>query len=168
MSAMIQLVAFLLDGQQFAVHLSSVEGVVRIVEITPLPKAPDIVSGIINYKGAIIPVMNVRRRCTIQEREIELSDQLIIANTAQRTVALHVDHVSGVIERLQDHIIDAKAILPELPYIEGVIKLEDGMILIHNLDEFLSLEEDKILGEAMAAHITEGHQAEGKKKRRKR
>jgi len=168
MSAMIELVVFILDEQEFAVHLSSVEGVVRIVEITPLPKAPDIVSGIINYKGAIIPVMNVRRRCNIQEREIELSDQLIIANTAQRTVALHVDHVNGVIERLQDHIIDGKAILPKLPYIEGVIKLEDGMILIHNLDEFLSLEEEKILGEAMAAHITEGHQAEGKKKRRKR
>lgn len=165
---MIQLVVFLLDVQQFAVHLSSVEGVVRIVEITPLPKAPDIVSGIINYKGAIIPVINVRRRCTIQEREIELSDQLIIANTARRTVALHVDHVSGVIERLQDHIIDAKAILPELQYIEGVIKLEDGMILIHNLDQFLSLEKEKILGEAMAVHIKEGHQAEGKKKRRKR
>jgi len=80
MSAMIELVVFILDEQEFAVHLSSVEGVVRIVEITPLPKAPDIVSGIINYKGAIIPVMNVRRRCTIQEREIELSDQLIIAN----------------------------------------------------------------------------------------
>jgi len=76
--------------------------------------------------------------------------------------------VNGVIDRLQDHIIDAKAILPELPYIEGVIKLEDGMILIHNLDEFLSLEEEKMLGEAMAAHIKEGHQAEGKKKRRKR
>jgi purine-binding chemotaxis protein CheW len=76
--------------------------------------------------------------------------------------------VSGVIERLQDHIIGAKTILPELPYIEGVIKFEDGMILIHNLDRFLSLEEEKILGEAMAAHIKEGRQAEGKKRRGKR
>lgn len=167
MGEMIHLVVFLLDGQQFALHLSSVEGVVRIVEITPLPKAPDIVSGIINYKGTVIPVMNVRKRFNFKERELELSDQLIIARTTQRTVALHVDNVSGVFERTEDHIVDARDVLPKIQYIEGIIKVDEGIILIHNLDQFLSLEEGKILDDAMAVHIAKGHRASGKKKRKK-
>jgi purine-binding chemotaxis protein CheW len=168
MSKPIQLVGFFLDGQEFALHLSSVESVVHIVEITPLPKVPDIVSGVIDYKGHIIPVMNVRRRFHLQEREIELSDQLIIADTSTRKVALLVDHVSRVVECLQGEIVKSKTILPELPYIEGVVKLEDGMILIHNLDQFLSLEEGKELDKAMKARSAKRTPGQGKKKEKKR
>jgi purine-binding chemotaxis protein CheW len=145
----LQLVVFALEDQRYALHLSTVERIVRAVEMTPLPKAPEIVIGVINVQGRIIPVFNIRRRFHLPEREIELSDQLIIANTARRTVALVVDTVDGVIERLSEEITPADQVLPRIEYVEGIVKLENGLVLIHDLDKFLSIDEETKLDEAV-------------------
>jgi purine-binding chemotaxis protein CheW len=145
----LQLVVFALEDQRYALHLSAVERIVRAVEMTPLPKAPEIVIGVINVQGRIIPVFNIRRRFHLPEREIELSDQLIIANTARRTVALPVDTVDGVIERLSEEVTPADQVLPRIEYVEGIVKLENGLVLIHDLDKFLSIDEGTKLDEAL-------------------
>ena len=144
-----QLVVFSLDEQRYALYLHAVERVIRAVDVTPLPEAPDIVIGVINLEGQVIPVTNIRRRFGLREQEIDLSDQFIIANTSRRTVALVVDTVSGVIEPEDEKVILAEKITPGMELIDGVIKLEDGMILIHDLDRFLSLEEETLLDQAM-------------------
>jgi purine-binding chemotaxis protein CheW len=149
MGTSLHLVVFILDGQQYGVQLSSVKRILRIVEITPLPKAPEIVSGVINLQGRIIPVMNMRKRFGLPEREINLSDHLVIAETSMQTVALLVDEVDGIIETNKKRVTEPKEILPALDYIAGVVKLEDGMILIHDLDKFLSLDEEKALDDAV-------------------
>ena len=91
------LVPFLLDDQRYALHLGVVERIIPAVEITPLPKAPEIVLGLINIRGKIIPTLNIRRRLQLPERETELNDHFIIANTSKRTVALPVESVGRVI-----------------------------------------------------------------------
>lgn len=144
-----QLIVLTLDEQRYALHLSAVERIVRVVEVTPLPKAPEIVLGVVNVQGQITPVINIRKRFCLPEREMNLSDQLIIAHTSRRTVALVADAVSGVIERSEQEVIAAEKVLPGIEYVEGVVKLEDGMILIHDLNKFLSLEEEQALDNAM-------------------
>jgi purine-binding chemotaxis protein CheW len=144
-----QLVVFTLDEQRYALHLATVERVVRMVEITPLPKAPEIVPGAINVQGRIVPVVNFRRRFGLAEGEIRLSDHIILAHTLKRVVALVVDTVNGIIERSDHEVIAAEEILPGLDYLEGVTKLEGGLILIHDLDTFLSFEEEKELDAAL-------------------
>jgi len=144
-----QLIVLTLDEQRYALHLSAVERIVRGVEVTPLPKAPEIVLGVVNVQGQITPVINIRKRFRLPEREMNLSDQLIIAHTSRRTVALVADAVSGVIERSEQEVIAAEKVLPGIEYVEGVVKLEDGMILIHDLNKFLSLEEEQALDNAM-------------------
>lgn len=144
-----QLVVFSLDEQPYALYLDAVERTVRAVEILPLPKAPDIVLGVINIQGQVIPVVNIRRRLDLPERKIDLNDRFIIARTQRRTVALVVDTVTGVIEPAQEKLAPAEKITPGIELIDGVIKLEDGMILIHNLDRFLSLEEETVLDYAL-------------------
>jgi len=148
-----QLLVFTLDEQRYALHLSAVERVVRVIEITPLPKAPEIVIGVINMHGRIIPVVDTRKRFRLRECEIGLSDQLIIANTGTRPVALIVDSVAGVTEQSKDRIVQAEKIVPGTEYVEGVLKLDDGMVLIHDLDGFLSLKEEKALERAMRRTI---------------
>ena len=148
-----QLLVFTLDEQRYALHLSAVERVVRVIEITPLPKAPEIVLGVINMHGRIIPVVDTRKRFRLRECEIGLSDQLIIANTDTRPVALIVDSVTGVTEQSKDTIVQAEKIVPGTEYVEGVLKLDDGMVLIHDLDGFLSLKEEKALERAMRRTI---------------
>ncbi len=144
-----KLFAFAVEGQRYALYLSAVEKIVRAVEVTPLPKAPEIVSGLINMHGQVIPVLNIRRRFRLPEREIGASDQFIIARTSKRTVALCADDVSGVIEHPEQEVTRAQEILPHMEYVEGVMKLDDGIVLIHDLDTFLSLEEENKLDKAV-------------------
>ena len=75
-----QYVVFTLDEQRYALHLAAVERIIPVVEITPLPKAPDLVLGIINVGGQIIPVIDTRKRFRLPERELNLSDVLITAD----------------------------------------------------------------------------------------
>lgn len=146
---MIQLVAFHLDNQHYALPLPAVERVVRAIEITTLPKAPEIVLGVVNIQGEIIPVINIRKRFQLPEREIALNDQFIIGRALQRKIALAADGVSGVLERSEQDVIASQEIHPALDYVEGVVKLEDGLLLIHDLNRFLSLDEDRGLHEAL-------------------
>jgi purine-binding chemotaxis protein CheW len=146
-----KLVTFSLDDRKFALYVSAVQRIIRVVEVTPLPEAPEIVVGIINMQGQVIPVFNIRMRFQLPAREVRLDDQMIIATTAKRTVALIVDSVNDVIEIPEEKIIAAEQILPELEYVEGVVKTEDGMILIHDLEKFLSRHEKKALDEALEA-----------------
>lgn len=144
-----RLVVLTLCDQRYGLPLSAVERVVRMVEVTPLPKAPDIVLGVVNVQGRVIPVVNMRRRFRLPEREISLTDQLIVAHTARRPVALAADAVTGVLEYSEQEVVGAQDILPGVEYIEGVVKLRDGLILIHDLDKFLSLEEGAALDQTM-------------------
>ena len=146
-----KLVTFSLDDRKFALYVSAVQRIIRVVEVTALPKAPEIVVGIINLQGTVIPVFDIRMRFRLPAREVRLADQMIIATTAKRTVALMVDSVDDVIEIPEEKIIAAEQILPELEYVEGVMKTEGGMVLIHDLERFLSLQEEKALDEAMEA-----------------
>ena len=144
-----QILVFTIEEQRYALRVSSVERIVRAVEITPLPKAPEIILGLVNVRGRVIPVVNTRRRFGRPEREIELSDRFILANTSERTVSLVVDEVDDVIVSSEKEVIQADSITPGLENIEGVIKLEGNIILIYNLEKFLSLEDEAMLTHAM-------------------
>ena len=144
-----RLVVFSLDELHYALDLSAVERTVHMVEITPLPQAPEIIVGVINFQGQIIPVLNIRKRFRLPERAGSLSDQLLIARTQRRTVALAVDAVHSVIERSPLEILNPESVVPGMEYVKGLVKFADGMIFIHNLDAFLSLEEETVLEKAI-------------------
>jgi len=136
-----QLVVFHLDRHQYALHLEAVQRVVRMVAITPLPGVPEHVMGMINLQGQIIPVINMRRILNLPEREIRLNDQLIIVHSTRRTFALYVDSVIGNTEKRPEEITRAETVYAGIKYIEGIIKFEDGLTLIHNPEQFLSDDE---------------------------
>lgn len=144
------LVIFTLDSQHYALHLTVVERAVRMVEITPLPHAPEIVLGVVNLQGRIVPVLNLRKRFHLPERTAGVGDQLLIARTSRRTVALVVDAVSGVVDHPVQETIVPATIVPGLEYVTGVVKLADGMLFIHDLDGFLSLDEEEALAAAIS------------------
>ena len=93
-----QIVTFSLDQRLYALPLNSVVRVIHALYISSLPKAPAIICGIINVKGQIIPVVDIRKRFGFKSREIDRDDQLIIANTGKRTIALIVDEVNEILE----------------------------------------------------------------------
>lgn len=145
-------VVFTLDDRRFGLGLSSVERILRIVEITPLPGAPEIVIGVTNIQSQVVPVYNIRRRFNLPERETNLDDHLIVANTSTHKVAIVADRVSGLVECPWQEMAPAAGVLRSTEYVEGIIKQADGLIIIHDLDKFLSPAEKKILTTAIKGH----------------
>jgi purine-binding chemotaxis protein CheW len=145
-----QIVVFSLDEPRYALDMSAVERVVRAVEITPLPKAPEIVLGVINMQGQIVPVVDVRKRFRLPEREMDLYDRFIIARTSRRLVALLADDVVGVQRLGNRKIATAEHDLPFAEYIKGVVEVGEDLILIYDLDQFLSLDEEQKLDKALS------------------
>jgi purine-binding chemotaxis protein CheW len=140
-----QLVAFTIGEQQYALALTAVQRVVRMVEVTPLPSAPEVVLGVIDLQGNIIPVMSMRKRFGMTEPETSLSDQLIVAEASARNVALVVNSVIGVVERMAEEVTEAEKIMHGTHYVEGITRLEGGILFIHDLDRFLSKTEERQL-----------------------
>lgn len=150
MSELIRVLVFRLDEQRYALPLATVERVIRAVEVTFLPNAPSVVMGVIDVAGRVLPVLNIRRRFRLPEREISPADQFVIAHTLRRPLALVIDEAQGMIECRESAVIDSTQIAPGLGRVQGVMKLEDGLVLIHDLEKFLFVEEARALDEAIA------------------
>jgi len=121
------LLVLTLDEQRYALPLSAVERVVRAVAVTPLPQAPEIVLGVVNVHGQLVPVVNLRKWFHLPQRDIELSDRFIIARTRRQPVIVIADAVAGVQES----------------------DTQDDVILIHDLETCFSLDEEQALQAAL-------------------
>lgn len=141
-------VVFRLDLGNFALPLASVDRVVRAVAVAPLPGAPDVILGVVSVEGRHVPVLSLRRRLSLPDREIRESDQFVLARLNGREAALVIDEVAGVVERDASAISDPSALAPGLERFDGVIDLDDGLALIHDPEAFLSLDEWRALNEA--------------------
>lgn len=144
-----QIVVFTLDDLLYALPLNAVDRIIHALEVMHLPKAPEIISGIINVQGQIIPVADIRKRFGLAEREIEPDDRMIIADTGKRKVALFVDNVNGIKDLEARQFVNSKESLPFADYIKGVAKVDDELILIYDLEQFLNLDEEKKLDQAL-------------------
>ena len=140
-----QIVTFSLDQRLYALPLNSVVRVIHAVYISSLPKAPNIVCGVINVKGVIIPVVDIRKRFGLASREIESNDQLIIANTGKRTIAIMVDKVNEILAIDAGQQINTREEMSYVGYIGGIAKIQDELVLIYDLERFLDLDEEKRL-----------------------
>ncbi len=138
-------VVFKLDELEFAVALAVVERIVQAVEITPLPEAPHGVRGMIDLQGRVVPVFDLRARLGLPPREPRVTDLLVICHTHWRTVALLVDAAAGVVSRSEAQITPVADILPEMESVTGVMMLDGNMVLVHDLERFLAIEDHAAL-----------------------
>ena len=144
-----QLLIFTLDEERYALRLAAVERVVRAAAITPLPQAPEVVLGVLDLHGQVIPVINLRRRFRLPERALRSSDQFVIARARLVTLALAVDGVESVLEESAHEVIAPDDILAGTGFLEGVTRTEDGLVLIHDLASLLFPEEELLLARAL-------------------
>lgn len=151
MNNVLRLVVVTLDERWFALPLAAVERVVRMVDVTPLPGAPDVVDGVVNVAGDIVAAVSIRKRLGLAHGAPRIADSLVLARTPRRRLAVIVDSVSGVAECSQADMASAAEIAPGASHIEGILKTGEGLILIHDLEKFLSPEEDQLLERAMGS-----------------
>lgn len=144
------LVVFTLDGQNFAVPLPVVERVVNAVEVGPLPGAPRAVAGVIAVGEHTVPVFDLRARFELPPRALEPEDLLIIARRGPRLVALPVETVPGLREVPRQEITAPDSLnTGGNALMQGVARLGEELILIHDLDKFLTAAEEQSLAQAL-------------------
>lgn len=148
-SSTLPLVIFTLDGLSWAMPLAKVLRVTPVVQMALIPQGPAVAVGVINFHGDVIPVLDLRGRFKLPPRTYDLHARLLIAQTASRRVALPVDAVLGVQALPVEAIRPPAEVLPGLDHVAGVVALTDGVLLIQDLDAFLSIEEDRLLSHAL-------------------
>jgi purine-binding chemotaxis protein CheW len=139
------LLVFAVAEMRHALFLPGVEKVELAAEVTPLPEAPRVVIGVINWRGQILPVLSMRRRLHLAERSVMTADRIIIVHSSRRRIALLVDEVMGVQAAERSDFTDADAISEGIGCVAGATRTEDGIVLIHDLELFLSEEDEKAL-----------------------
>ncbi len=146
---LLQLVTFSIGEEEFGVEILKVQEIIRMLEITRVPKAPDFVEGVINLRGKVIPVIDLRLRFGLQAKGHDKKTRIIVIEINQMIVGFVVDSVSEVLR------IPAGTIEPPPPvisgldseYISGVGKLDDRLLIMLDLNRLLSKEEKSALGE---------------------
>lgn len=145
-------ISFSLDGQRYAVPLDEVERVLRAVEITRLPGTFGAVSGVISLQGRAIPVVDLRRRFKLPERELGLHDQLLVIRSGATTVALPVDATLGIIEEESGERLEAGELVSHLSCVSSVLPTGNGMVMVLDVRQVLTPSEKEALTVALDAN----------------
>jgi purine-binding chemotaxis protein CheW len=143
------LLVFTLDENQYALNLSSVERVVRAVEVTPLPHAPDIILGIIDVQGRVIPVVSGRRRFDLPDRGIDLNDRFVMVRSGEQSFAVVADDVRPVVELSGQSLTSAEDIVDGLEYVAAVARVDDSMLIVLEPESILTRHERRQLKTAL-------------------
>ncbi len=138
-----QLILLTLDKEEFACNIKVVREVLKMVKVTPLPRLPDFVEGVINLRGEVIPVIDLRSRFGLQEVERTADRRIINFEVDGRMVGLTVDSVSKVIRLPDKNIQDSpeKMAGAHTDLISGVGKVNGRLLIILDLKRILSAEE---------------------------
>jgi purine-binding chemotaxis protein CheW len=144
---MLQLVSFKLREEEFAVDILQVQEIIRLQEITNVPNAPAFVEGVINLRGRVIPIIDLRKRFALESAEHSKSTRIIVVMIDNVTVGLIVDEVSEVLRIPEDTVEPPPPIVAgiESDYIKGVGKLEDRLLILLDLGKILSQKEKSSL-----------------------
>jgi purine-binding chemotaxis protein CheW len=154
----VQLVVFALAGCEIGVGIKQVREIIRVAEITMMPKAPKFLEGIINLRGRIIPVLDLKRRFAMPLIDRTEESRILVVERKDQGLGLLVDKVVGVlrisaslIEPPRDTVLN---IGPE--FIEGLLRTGQRLIVMLNLGRLLMFDEAKVLPEWETASHGEG------------
>jgi purine-binding chemotaxis protein CheW len=138
-----QLISFEVGQEEYGLEILRVKEVIRLREITRLPRAPSFVKGIINLRGDVIPIIDLRDRFGLQPQEHTAMTRVIVVDVDSRLVGMVVDAASQVVRIPADQIQPPPPIVGGLSaeYIKGVGKLDSRLIILLNIDRILSHQE---------------------------
>ena len=139
----IQVVSFHLGSEEYGVDISQVQEIIRMVEITHVPRAPHFMEGVINLRGQLIPIIDLRTRFGMQRTEHTKSTRIVVTEIGSKKVGIIVDSVSEVINIPIEQVEDAPDMIAGVgtEYIQGVGKVNDRLIILLDLTMVITGEE---------------------------
>ena len=136
----LQLVTFEIAAEEFAVDILAVQEINRMMDLTRVPQAPAEIEGVINLRGKIIPVMDLRQRFGLESRERDNQTRIIVVEVDGRVLGFIVDRVRQVLPISRSIVEPAPDMVATIDsqFISGVGKLPDRLLILLDLDHLLS------------------------------
>jgi purine-binding chemotaxis protein CheW len=144
----IQLVSFNIGAEEFGVDILQVQEINKLVQVTKVPNSPVFVEGVINLRGKVIPIVDLRTRLGMEKRVHDKNTRSIVVEIEGKTIGFVVDSVNEVL-RIPKSITEAPPAIVagiDANYITSVAKMEDRLLILLDLDKILTTEEKKLIG----------------------
>ncbi len=146
----IQIVIFSIGKEFYGVPIEAVHEIVRVPEMTAVPDAPEFFEGVINLRGKIVPVVDLRARLRLPRAERTRSSRVLVTENGGRVIGLLVDAVSEVRKLPVEAVEQPPEMIAAvgIEYITGVAKVGERLIIFLDLKKILSVEDMKTIGRA--------------------
>ncbi|WP_428561126.1 MAG: chemotaxis protein CheW [Solidesulfovibrio sp. DCME] len=140
---LLQLVTFAIGEEEFGIDILKVQEIIRTMAITKVPNSPQHVEGVINLRGKVIPVIDLRSRFLLESKQHDNQTRIIVVDLHRMIIGFVVDGVSEVL-RIQSNTVEPPPPVVagiESEYIKGVGKLDDRLLILLDLDKLIPVEE---------------------------
>ena len=145
----IQLVGFRLDNEDYAIAITKIQEIILMKPITRIPQVPDFIEGLINLRGSVIPIVNLRKRFGLPARAVDDETRTVVVNIHDKTVGCIVDAVTQVMRINRDQIqpppLSVLAVAHQ--YIAGLARLEDRLLIILDIDRLFDEHSSVVSGQ---------------------
>jgi purine-binding chemotaxis protein CheW len=144
---LLQLVSFKIGGEEFGVDILQVQEINRMLDVTRVPNAPEFIDGVINLRGKVIPIINLRRRFGMERKERDKNTRIVVVELSGKVVGFVVDAVQEVL-RVPRSVTEPPPSLVgglKAEYITAVGKLEDRLLILLDLEKVLTQDQQRSL-----------------------
>ena len=147
--AVSQIVSFRLANEEYGVDIMLAQEIIMPGQITRVPEVPEFICGLINLRGNVIPVVDLRKRFALEANDYDEHTRIIVVNVGSKTVGVVVDAVTEVLRVNAEQIEPPPSSVSGMDheYIRGLVKLEDRLLILLNIEKILSREEQAELAE---------------------
>ncbi len=145
---LLQVVSFHVGEEEFGLEILRVQEIIRIQPLTRVPASPDFVEGVINLRGRIIPVISLRKRFGLAQREADKQTRIVVVEVNGTVLGFMVDAVSEVL-RLPASAVEPPPRLGRVQreYVHGVGKLDNRLLILLDIDRLRSEAEGEVCAE---------------------
>ena len=148
----LQLVVFCLEKEEYALPITKVQEINRLVPITRLPQTPSFMEGVINLRGRSIPVVDIRKRFELALTPYSDDTRIMVVDINGQTVGIIVDAVHEVIRLTSDSVEPPPpTFILDVQYIHGIGKVDDRLVILIDIDKVLSSLEERVLTDVNAS-----------------
>jgi purine-binding chemotaxis protein CheW len=137
----VQVIVFDLQDEKYGVEISQVREIIKPTQITRIPNAPDFVEGVINLRGQITTIINLRKRFNMEPKEVDGNTRIIVVEYDNAVIGMMVDTVNEVkylSSKDIEHLPSIITTRSEAKFLKGVGKLEDGLLILIDLNKVLN------------------------------
>jgi purine-binding chemotaxis protein CheW len=144
LQAQIELLAFVVGDEEYAFGVGEIREIIRYQPVTPIPRCPDYILGLISLRGEIVPVIDMKRRLSLGEASVEGEPMIVIVSRGEESVGFLVENISGIIRVPEDALEETPDIVPpdKAEFLRGVVQSGERLVTLLNTGRLLDVEAD--------------------------